>query len=135
MSKLTQLKQKSWIIYNIWRKGSPYYCNALKEFVFITLNGWNHLMGTNGHKQRSVDDTFRRLMLLPLAKKIIDTSTTFQNVRRNNNYTDFSIESVEVINMNGGQRYRKVIVIIRKDTYGKCAFLSIMDRDVELNKK
>jgi len=73
-------------------------------------------------------------MLLPLAKKIIDTSTTFQNVRRTNNYTDFSIESVEVINLNGGQRYRKVIVIIRKDTYGKCSFLSIMDRDVEVNK-
>lgn len=134
MNTLTQLKHKSLQTYKAWQKGSPYFCKAINDYLHITLNGWNHLIGNEGHRMRNPSDTYRRLKLLSIARKVIDQSTTFQGIRQSKNKTYISLESVEMINFPSGQVYRKVIVVIQKDTYGKYSFLSVMDRDTEQKK-
>lgn len=134
MEKLFNLKQNSRALYMALRSSSPYYCNAIKGFVFITNNGWNHIIGQEGHRKRSTSDVFRRLSLLPLVKKVIDNAKGCLEERVENNVTYLSIESSEMLEINNEKKKKKIVVVLLKDKYGKCSFLSIMDKDMDKKK-
>lgn len=128
MSSQKNIKTQVFKNYKIWRTTGGVYCPALKDKVYFTLAGWNHLVGNYG-KHRSVSDIYRRLKLLPLAKDIIAKAGTLQNVRTVKGNTYYGLDSIETIDINGVTKITKVRVIIMDTKTGK-KFYSIMDRKV-----
>lgn len=84
-SKLDKAKVIAWKFYIAWRKtgsASPAFDN---EIIWVSRLGWNHLVSPRKH--RTQQETLRRLKALPLAKKIIETSTTYQEYRKDRDIT------------------------------------------------
>lgn len=79
MPHINEVKIEAWKFYSEWRK-NPSYCPAFKSNIKVSLKGWHHITGTTGTKKRIIGDVYRRLLLLPAAKTIIETSTTIQNI-------------------------------------------------------
>lgn len=128
VSGTDNLKSKVFADYKLWRGGGGVYSPALKEKVYFTLAGWNHIVGNYG-KHRSVNDIYRRLKLLPLAKDIISRAGTIQSVRTVKGVTSYGLDSIETINVNGVNKVTKVRVVIVNTKTGK-KFFSIMDRKI-----
>jgi hypothetical protein len=64
---------------NFYKKIGCLRCPALNnEYVFFTSEGFNHLMYKGSRKERSRNDQITKFKLLPKARYIIETSTTFQ---------------------------------------------------------
>ena len=78
-SKLEKAQIKAWKYYQTWRKiGS--ICPAFSsERIFVSRLGWNHLVSPR--KKRTAKEKIRRFQVLPLAKKLIERSTTYQEHR------------------------------------------------------
>ena len=127
MATLKKVKEKAWKFYCSWRKVKT-YSPALESEIRISLKGWRHLSGATGYKKRSAKDVYRRLTLLPYAKKIIEKSTTIQNVTVKNGTTFYALEAVIPVNKDGKTGLRKVRVILVEDKAKNRIFLSIMDR-------
>lgn len=70
------------------------FCPALKEPVHFTRLGWNHLVE---RKRRTKVEYFRRLEALPLAKSIIQKSTTTQSRNFNNGIEYVNLVSFESV--------------------------------------
>ncbi|MEY4440854.1 MAG: hypothetical protein RLY49_480 [Candidatus Parcubacteria bacterium] len=51
---------------------------ALKEFISFKSEGFNHIIYKNSNNQREQNFQMLRFKLLPLAKKLIEISTTYQ---------------------------------------------------------
>lgn len=114
-SKLDKAIIIAWKFYNNWRKiGS--YSPALKEHIKVTRFGWNHLLDPK--KRRTKIQKIKRLKALPLARKLIENATTFQEHRRNKNIEYFAF----VAEMEG-QRIK--VVISQKNKTDKI-FLSVI---------
>ncbi|MDO8487762.1 MAG: hypothetical protein Q7S31_00410 [bacterium] len=86
-SRLQKTANHYWKKYNSW--GSV-ECPALDRPVAFTRWGWDHLMNT---KFRTKVERMERLRLLPIAKKILEMSTTIQSRRYKNsrNYYEFAV--------------------------------------------
>lgn len=78
-SKLEKAQDRAWRFYQAWRKtGSE--CPAFNnERIYVSRLGWNHLVSPR--KKRTMKEKIRRFEVLPLAKKLIEQSTTFQEHR------------------------------------------------------
>lgn len=48
---------------------------AFKEIIYVSRTGWDHIVF---QKKRSKAEQLRRLKALPLAKRLLETSTTYQ---------------------------------------------------------
>jgi hypothetical protein len=130
MTKYYNLKNaqnEAWVIYNSWRK-TGINCPAFKCKVQFSLLGWRHLIGSTGHKKRTSDDTYRRLKLLPYAKKIIENSRLIQNVKEIKHRTYYALEGMLEIEERNIKQFRKIRVIIVEDYKKNKIFLSIMDK-------
>lgn len=126
MSSLKKEKQKAWIYYNRWRKEKT-YSPALKQNIVVSLKGWKHITGATGAKKRNFKDIYRRLKLLPDAKKVIKKSTTIQNIVRKYNKDYYVIEAM-VRGKSTSKRFKKVRVILIEDKKGNKIFYSVMDK-------
>ncbi|MCX6783605.1 MAG: hypothetical protein NT141_00825 [candidate division WWE3 bacterium] len=131
MPNIKIAKQKAWEFYNKWRQEAT-YSPALKCNVRISLKGWNHLAGNIDHegygKKRTASDAYRRLMLLPYAKGIIEKSTTIQNIITKNGRTFYGIEAMVIVKEDGKELPRKVRVVLIEDAAGNKIFYSVMDK-------
>ena len=127
MGILREDKENGWLIYSSWRVG-PSRCPALNKDVYFTLKGWNHLIRPGGMKRRDPKDLHRRLAVLPLAKQIIEKSTTIQNITRKGKTNYFVLEAMMPIKEKGLATYKKVRVILYEDRAGVIKFLSVMPR-------
>ena len=89
---------------------------ALGEKVLVTRYGWDHLI--NPRKRRSKVEKIKRLEVLPLAKKILETATTYQEHRHSKgiHYYAFVAET-------GGKRIK---VVISSKGKGTKIFLSVI---------
>jgi len=131
MPSINVVKQQAWKLYNQWRK-ETIYSPALASNVRISLKGWwhiaGHMSGNVRAKKRTAGDTYRRLMLLPYAKEILQKATTIQNIvtRRGTNY--YAIEAVVMVQEDGKSLPRKVRVIVIEDKAGNKSFYSIFDK-------
>ena len=114
-------------MYSKWQK-SKCYCPALKENVYFSTRGWNHIVGNKGSKKRSWNDVYRRLKLLPFAREIISESTTIQNVETRGNDTYFVLEAMKLMTVNKKVRWGKIRVILIEDKQHRKIFLSVMDK-------
>lgn len=127
MGYLGKAQRQAKKFYDTWRKTGS-HSPALKAHVRVSLKGWRHITGATGYKKRSGADTYRRLKLLPVAKKIIETSTTVQNVTDKNGRKFYAFESVEELLISSKKKFSKVRVIFEEDHQGNKVFLSVMDR-------
>ncbi len=114
-SKYSKTENKWRSYYKKWGKlGS--FSPALKEKIFVTRYGWNHLV--NPKKRRSKLEKIRRFESLPLAKKLLETATTYQEHR----YAD-GINYYAFVAEIGGRRIK---VVVSSKGKGSKIFLSII---------
>lgn len=113
-------KKQSKMLYDKLRD-TRVICPALKQQVFFTLKGWNHIIANKPHKRKG-KDLYRRLKLLPLAKDIISNSHTIQNnyIRKGVKY--IILEAwIEKVNS-------KIRIVLVEDKAKKLKFYSIMNK-------
>ncbi len=110
--------------YREWReKGS--FCPAFKKSIVISQMGWNHIIGTKGHS-RTFKDISRRLCLLEDARYILELTTTFQDLRKNNGKMFIAIEAI----IEKDDSIKKVRVILKKDKQSNYIFYSVMGKEI-----
>lgn len=134
MGSIKQTKDEAWKFYNKWRKHKT-YCPALKCYVRISLKGWRHISGATGDKKRNLYDTYRRLKLLPYAKRIIEESHTVQNITTKRRIKYYVLEAMVDVKEKGLSGLRKVRVVLIDDSVGNKVFLSVMDKKNNFKKK
>ena len=121
--------KKAKAFYDIWRKEIT-YSPALKCNVQVSLKGWYHITGSTGSKKRSINDKYRRIKLLPIAKDILLKATTVQNITVKHKRKYFAIESMEEITINNTKQLCKVRVLLIEDKNGNKIFYSVMDKKI-----
>lgn len=134
MAGLKKVKIEAWEFYQKWRAEKT-YSPALKAEVRVSLMGWRHLSGATGAKKRTINDTYRRLKLLPHARDIIKTSTTVQNISKNKHRTYYVLEAMVEVEEKGVKAHRKVRVILIEDKQGSKVFYSVMDKKLREKRK
>jgi len=77
-SKLEVVQHRAWKFYQTWRQAGS-FSPALQEKIFVTRLGWDHLLSPR--KRRTKREKIVRLNALPLARKLLETSTTYQEHR------------------------------------------------------
>ena len=123
MVSLKQLKQLSWNTYNQLRK-KPIYCPLLNVSIYFTLTGWNHLIGQSGHKKRKAEDIYRRLTLIQVVKKVIQTSEGSISEKKLKDKVFYILET-------NISRQQKVTVFLFKRKDNIVIFYSIMDKAIK----
>ena len=113
LSKLHKRKNSLWLCY---QKIHRVYCPALKENVYFTKLGWNHLVE---RKNRPTREYFRRLEVLPCARKVVELSRTCQGKHIN---PKDGIEYVNLIAVIAGITIKVTITRIGK---GRFTFFSV----------
>lgn len=114
-SKLERAQFKAWKFYQEWRKTGS-VCPAFNgERIYVTRLGWNHLVSPR--KKRTVKEKIRRFEALPLAKKLIERSTTYQEHRTDHGISFWALTA----HMDG----RKIKVIL-SSRIKKKYFLSVI---------
>lgn len=125
---MTQNHKQTFLnFYKQWMKEKS-FSPALKEKVYITFKGWNHIVGNKNNRKRSKNDVYRRLKLLIHAKEIINTSTTIQNVITKYGNVYYALEAMRLVDNKNGKEWRKVRVILEEDKLMRKIFLSVMDK-------
>jgi hypothetical protein len=114
-SKFQKEQIRAWKFYDAWRKrGSK--CPAFGgEMIYVTRIGWDHLVDPSKH--RTVQEKIRRFEALPLAKKLIEISTTYQEYREDHGISFWAFQA----NLDG----KKIKVIVSAKNKKKC-FLSVI---------
>jgi len=114
-SKFEKIQSQAKEYYKRWsRDGS--FSPALQEKISVTRFGWNHLI--DPRKRRTKIQKIKRFKALPLARKLIETSSTYQEHRydKGTNYYAFVAEI-------GGNRIKAVVSSKGKGTK---IFLSVI---------
>lgn len=114
-SLLAREQARAWKFYQAWRQTGSTSPAFNGEQIYITRLGWNHLV--DPRKRRNQKEKIRRFRALPLAKKIIEISTTFQELRR-----DGDISYWAFVATIGGQQIKVVLSARGK----KKQFLSVI---------
>ncbi len=114
-STLEKAQSKAWKYYKSWRiSGSV--CPAFHgERIFVSRLGWNHLVSPR--KKRTAKEKIRRFEALPLARKLIECSTTYQEHREDHGISFWALSA----HMDG----RKIKVILSSKNKKKY-FLSVI---------
>lgn len=113
--KLDKVTTRTWKFYDTWRKTGS-YSPALKDKIKVTRLGWDHLL--DPRKRRTKVQKIRRLEALPLAKKLIESATTYQEYRQK-----LDIEYYAFVAEMEGKRIK--VVVSRKNKKNR-AFLSVI---------
>jgi hypothetical protein len=114
-SKFEKIQKQAWAYYQKWSlKGS--FSPALNEKILVSRFGWNHLV--DPRKRRTKVQKIKRFLALPLAKKLIETATTYQEHRFDHgiNYYAFIAE------MEG----KRIKVVISSKNNKQKVFLSVI---------
>lgn len=97
--------------FNEW-KGHEKIAPAFGEKVYLTRIGWNHIAH---HPRRSLVDKIIRLKKLELARKVLETSNTYQTVEVRGKIHYFGIQTivkdtrVKVIVTSKGEKGKKIL--------------------------
>jgi len=109
-----ELKKAKHFYFNVWR-GNEGPCPAFNgEIIQITRAGWNHLLFS---PKRDSAEMFRRLDLLPCARRIIESAREVKEYRRDGEVEYWSLERIV--------KGRKIRVIIRSVKGGPKQFFSV----------
>jgi len=100
-----------------WRKEKT-TCSAFGDkAIKIDRTGWHHLVGT---RARTKAEKVRRIKILPLAKKLIKESTTYQDYRYEKGWHYFALQGFV-----GGKKIK--VILSGRSKEGKKTFLSVID--------
>lgn len=114
-SNLEKAQINAWKFYQIWRKSGSISPAFNGERIYVSRLGWNHLVSPR--KKRTAKEKIRRFQALPLAKKLIEHSTTYQEHR-----TDHGISFWALSAHMDGQKIK--VILSSKNT--KKYFLSVI---------
>jgi hypothetical protein len=114
-SKYQKIESRARKYYEKWRKTGS-FSPALNEIIHVTRLGWNHLI--DPRKRRTKRQKAIRLEALPLAKKLIETSTTYQEKRRDKGLEYYAF----VAEIEG----RRIKTVVSSKNGGKKVFLSVI---------
>lgn len=117
-SDLNKVKSWGWIFYSQQWRGNEKISPAFGEKVFASRAGWNHIVMA---KKRTKIEQIRRIKALPLAKKLLETSTTYQEHRKG---IDGSTHFFAVSGYIGGKKLK--VIVRSKGFKGKKFFFSVM---------
>lgn len=115
--KFDKIQEQAYEFYFRKWRGNEKICPALGEVVYATRAGWDHLV--DPPKGRGKSDKVDRFRVLPLAKKLLETATTFQEKRVRGIYHYWAIEAVM-----GGTRIR--VIVSSRGPRGRRIFYSVM---------
>jgi len=110
------------------------YCPAFDEAVHFVAEGFNHLVFKSPRSERERPSQILRFKLLPLAKELVELTTTYQEyeetlqervVKRHKHIEKRSLP-VQYWGLIAILRGRKVKVIIRKIGNGQLHFWSVV---------
>ena len=113
-SKLAKLNARYLRLYQSWKK---VYCRALEDYVYFTNKGWQHIQQ---EKWRTRSEKEERLKLLPIAKKILEITTTIQD-KRFQDYHRVPHLHYGFTAIIGGRKYTVVVI----EEKGQIDFLSV----------
>lgn len=105
-SKVQKTKEHYFSVYQSWGK---VHCPALGKDILFTNWGWDHISQI---KKRTRREKIERLKLLPLAKKLLETTTTVQGKR----FQDYH-DHYEFIALMDGTKIRVLVVEDKKKYY------------------
>lgn len=115
LSKLNKEERRAWKFYQDWRKSGSQSPAFQNETIYITRLGWDHLV--NPRKHRTKAEKVRRFKALPIARKILEVSTTYQEHREDNGISYWAF-----IATMSGQQVKVVVSARNKKKY----FLSVI---------
>jgi len=114
-SHLEKAQVRAWRFYKRWRQAGS-RCPAFGgETIYVTRIGWDHLVDPRKH--RTAKEKIRRFEALPLAKKLLEVSTTVQEHRQDHGISFWAFQA----NLDG----KKIKVIVSAKNKKKC-FLSVI---------
>ncbi len=110
------------------------YSPALKENISFTSEGFNHIVFKKERSEREKSSQKLRFKLLPLAKKLIEKSTTYQEYEKKSSFFDVKknkkiskeLKIVEYWGIIAILESRKIKVILRKIGNGNIHFWSVI---------
>ena len=107
-----------------WR-GREKVCPAFEEKVYLTRVGWNHIAK---HRRRNLVDKIIRLRKLPLAREVLETSTTYQTIQKRGNYYLYGFQAIK-----GNTRIK--VVVSSKGKRGRKILYSVMFKSLKRQKQ
>lgn len=118
------IKKAKGFYFKKW-KGHEKVCPAFGEKVYLTRLGWNHIVF---HRRRNLVDKIIRLKKLPLAKEILETSTTYQTLQKRGKYYLYGFQAIK-----GNTRAK--VVVASKTKKGKRVLYSVMFKNIDRQKQ
>lgn len=114
-SKLDRVQTQARRFYDRWRNSGSKSPAFKGEMIYITRIGWDHLV--DPRKRRTTKEKIRRFEALPLAKKLLEVSTTYQEYRQDHGISFWAFQAT----LDG----KKIKVVVSAKNKKKC-FLSII---------
>lgn len=114
-STLEKAQMRAWTFYDHWRSSGSKSPAFKGEMIYVTRIGWDHLVDPRKH--RTTKEKIRRFEALPLAKKLLEMSTTFQEYRQDHGISFWAFQAT----LDG----KKIKVIVSAKNKKKC-FLSVI---------
>ncbi|NTU46672.1 hypothetical protein HGA88_03520 [Candidatus Roizmanbacteria bacterium] len=114
----------------------PTYCPALKDTIFFTSEGFNHLLYKNARRERLLQDQHMRYKLIPFVTELIALSHTVQDSDEATIQTEIKIKKRRVLQTKKVQywgflaiiqKYR-FKVVVKKQGNGKIIFWSVIPK-------
>jgi len=102
-----------------WR-GQEKICPAFNEKVYLTRRAWNHIAH---HPRRNLVDKIIRLKKLPLAREIIEKSTTYQSCLKRKNIYYYGFQAIK-------NDIRIKVVVTSKGKNGRKILYSVMFKNI-----
>lgn len=118
VGKLRSAKRTAWEFYSRRWRGKEKVSPAFGEVVYATRASWNHIVEA---KKRTKAEQIRRLKALPLAKKMLDKATTFQEHRVGRDKITHYFALAGYV---GGRKIK--VVVFSQGFRGKKYFLSVI---------
>jgi len=103
-----------------WR-GNEKICPAFGEKIYVTRLGWNHIVE---HPRRSLVDKIIRLKKLPLAREVLETTTTYQTIQKKGKYHLYGLQAIK-----GNTRIK--VVVSSKTKRGRKVLYSVMFKSIK----
>jgi hypothetical protein len=120
MTHIKDIETKAKMYYfNDWR-GNEIIIPAFGEIVYISKLGWNHIVH---HPRRKLKDKIIRLKKLPLAREVLEKSTTYQTVEVRGQIYYYGIQAIV-------KDTRVKIVVTSKGVDGKKYLYSVMLKNI-----
>lgn len=110
-------------IFNVEKEKT--FCPALNGYVYFTLKGWNHIIGQFNYKKRNTNDVYRRLVLLPYIKSILEKTQNVSHITKKFGKVFYSIE--EYIEIDSTVKV-KVRIILLRNINEKYIFYSLIPK-------